>query len=370
MNVAIPKDEGEVVEIIKASDRLCIVGGDSKPGVRSRREHSTRLALHGLEGIIEYEPTEYTLTARSGTKLSDIARALAANGQYLPFDPPFVDDGATLGGALASGLSGPGRVRYGGARDFVLGLRFVDGSGNVVRGGGKVVKNAAGFDLPKLFVGSCGYLGAVLEWTVKVFPHPPATRSYLAVFENFEKAKAALIALSRSPLDIDALDLGSESREPTLGSAVLRVRFAGEQESIRRQMTAVNRLIGPNVRELSSDESKGWDRLVDPSWHFPEETLLKVPTTVNSMMKLVETCQERGWGWRVVGAGQAAWMSLPASVARETADRWLLELGREALVIRTRWEHGGRCGVIRRSSFGERITRALDPKGRFGGGQQ
>ena len=99
---------------------------------------------------------------------------LAEHGQYLPFDPPLAAAGATLGGTVAAGLSGPGRYRYGGVRDFVLGVRFVDGMGNLVRGGGKVVKNAAGFDFPKLMVGSLGRLGVLAELSFKVFPQPPA----------------------------------------------------------------------------------------------------------------------------------------------------------------------------------------------------
>src|SRR5439155_368623 len=133
--------------------------------------------LSRLSGIVEYEPSEFTFTALAGTPLKAIIAALAERGQYLPFDPPLADAGATLGGTIAAGLSGPGRVRFGGLRDFILGVRFVDGEGRILRMGGKVVKNAAGFDLPKFFVGSAGRFGVLAEITFKVFPRPAATRT-------------------------------------------------------------------------------------------------------------------------------------------------------------------------------------------------
>ena len=109
--------------------------------------------MTGLNGVLEYEPSEFTFTALAGTPVRDIAAILAERGQYLPFDPMLVGAGSTLGGTVASGLSGPGRFRFGGLRDFILGVRFVDGGGRLLRLGGKVVKNSAGFDVPKFFVG-------------------------------------------------------------------------------------------------------------------------------------------------------------------------------------------------------------------------
>src|SRR5436190_11409249 len=115
--------------------------------------------MRHLSGMMEYDPAEFTFTALAGTPLAVVQKELAGNGQYLPFDPPLAAQGATLGGTVAAGLSGPGRLRYGGVRDFIVGVQWVDGSGTVIRGGGKVVKNAAGFDFPKLFTGSLGRLG-------------------------------------------------------------------------------------------------------------------------------------------------------------------------------------------------------------------
>ena len=150
-------------------------GGGTKPALSRLPEGVVRLDLRGLSGMVEYEPGMNShSTALAGTPLSVIKAELAKHGQYLPFDPPLAAEGATLGGTVAAGLSGPGRLRYGGVRDFIVGVQWVDGSGELIRGGGKVVKNAAGFDFPKLFTGSMGRLGVLVEMTFKVFPAPAA----------------------------------------------------------------------------------------------------------------------------------------------------------------------------------------------------
>ena len=166
------------------------------------------LDLSRLSGVLEYEPGEFTFTALAGTPLASVDSLLAEHGQYLPFDPPLAERGATLGGTVAAGLSGPGRYRYGGVRDFILGVRFVDGAGALVRGGGKVVKNAAGFDLPKLMVGSLGQLGVLVELTLQSLPaaggHADAcTPSSPAWRRRWRRCTA----LYTAPLDVDALDL-------------------------------------------------------------------------------------------------------------------------------------------------------------------
>src|SRR5207249_11250784 len=146
----------------------------------------------GLRGISEYDPSECTFAALAGTPVREIAAALAERGQYLPFDPVLSEAGATLGGTVAAGLSGPGRFRFGGLRDFILGVRFVDGAGRLLRMGGKVVKNAAGFDLPKFFVGSLGRFGVLAEMTFKVFPRP-ASALTLRLAANGSEATARML---------------------------------------------------------------------------------------------------------------------------------------------------------------------------------
>ncbi len=128
-------------------------------------------------GIIAYEPTELVITARSGTPLAEIDAALAEHNQMLAFEPPYFGTGATIGGVVAAGLSGPRRQAVGSVRDFVLGAVLMDGKGDVLHFGGQVMKNVAGYDVSRLLAGSMGTLGLILEVSIKVLPRPFAETS-------------------------------------------------------------------------------------------------------------------------------------------------------------------------------------------------
>ncbi len=130
------------------------------------------LSLRGHSGIIDYQPRELVIRARAGTPLAEIERALAEHRQMLAFEPPAFGDAATLGGAIACGLSGPRRPWVGSARDFVLGARIVNGRGDLLRFGGEVMKNVAGYDVSRLMVAAFGTLGVILDISLKVLPRP------------------------------------------------------------------------------------------------------------------------------------------------------------------------------------------------------
>ena len=130
------------------------------------------LDTRSYTGIVDYEPTELVITARAGTPLAEIEAALAERNQMLAFEPPHFGAGATFGGAIASGLSGPRRATSGAVRDFVLGAVLMDGRGQVLTFGGQVMKNVAGYDVSRLLAGSLGTLGLLLQISVKVLPRP------------------------------------------------------------------------------------------------------------------------------------------------------------------------------------------------------
>lgn len=150
---------------------LNIIGGGSK----SFYGHPTlgeTLAIAGHSGIIAYEPTELVLTARTGTALAELETALNEKGQLFAFEPPHFGVESTLGGMVASGLSGPRRPYAGSVRDSVLGIKMINGKGEILSFGGQVMKNVAGFDLSRLMVGALGTLGVLLEVSFKVLPRP------------------------------------------------------------------------------------------------------------------------------------------------------------------------------------------------------
>jgi glycolate oxidase FAD binding subunit len=130
------------------------------------------LDISGHRGILSYEPKELVITARGGTPLKEIEAALAEQGQMLPFEPPYFGDNATLAGTIAAGLSGPRRAYTGSARDFVLGVRLLNGKGEILRFGGEVMKNVAGYDISRLMSGAMGTLGVILDVSLKVLPLP------------------------------------------------------------------------------------------------------------------------------------------------------------------------------------------------------
>ena len=168
---------GELQEqVVKAySDRtpLAISAGCSKTFYGNEVE-GAKLDLGAHTGIIDYRASELVITARSGTKLSDIESALAEQDQQLAFEPPRHTADSTIGGVIACGLSGPARAFHGAARDFVLGTKIINGKGEVLRFGGQVMKNVAGYDVSRLMVGAQGTLGVLLEVSLKVLPRADA----------------------------------------------------------------------------------------------------------------------------------------------------------------------------------------------------
>ncbi len=151
-------------------------------------EEATSIDLTPHHGIVEYDPAELVLVARAGTPLHEVERVLAANQQMLGFEPPYIPSGATLGGAVAAGLAGPRRPYAGGVRDFILGIKFINGQGHIIESGGKVMKNVAGFDLFRPMAGSMGTLGVILEVSLRVIPQPE--RETTLVIEEADEVTA------------------------------------------------------------------------------------------------------------------------------------------------------------------------------------
>lgn len=160
------------------------------------------LDMRGYAGIVAYEPSELVIAVRAGTALAEVETTLAAHRQFLPFEPPSFD-GATVGGAVASGLSGPRRATSGALRDHVLGVTLLDGEGRLLEFGGRVIKNVAGYDVSRLIAGSLGTLGLILEVALKVLPRPAAETTLRFELPQ-DKALEAMNAWAGQPLPISA----------------------------------------------------------------------------------------------------------------------------------------------------------------------
>jgi len=180
---------------------LCIIGGGTKASYGRRVEAVQSLSTTSHHGIVHYDPVELVATVRAGTRLRDLEQALADNGQRLAFEPPHFGDNATVGGMVAAGLSGPRRPWVGAVRDFVLGVRVITFEGKLLRFGGEVMKNVAGYDLSRLMVGAQGTLGVLTEISFKVLPLPQA-QACLRLELPPAEALDRLTAWGREPLPI------------------------------------------------------------------------------------------------------------------------------------------------------------------------
>ncbi len=224
------------------------------------------LGLGRLNRLVEHEPGDLTATAEAGTTVAALQAALRARGQWLSLDPPDADR-ATLGGVMAANAWGPRRHLYGTARDLVIGMTVVMADGTVVRAGGKVVKNVAGYDLPKLFVGSYGTLGILVDVTVKLRPLPAEERLVGVRFERLKDAAAAARAVMASDVIPNALELldaeAARALAPAFaGGPTLVVGFDGLGEQVDWQCGELQALVGPlgggGVQAMAAD---AWTRL-------------------------------------------------------------------------------------------------------------
>ncbi|HET7203431.1 MAG TPA: glycolate oxidase subunit GlcE [Steroidobacteraceae bacterium] len=181
---------------------LRIVGGDTKR-FYGRPVAGEPLEVAGHAGVLNYDPAELVVTVRAGTRLRDLQDLLHRDGQRLPFEPPAFGAAATVGGTVAAGLAGPARVARGAVRDFVLGAKLLTGDGRVLRFGGEVMKNVAGYDVSRLLAGSLGILGVILEVSLKVLPSPAGTRTLRGTIAA-DEAIAFLASSTREGMPVTA----------------------------------------------------------------------------------------------------------------------------------------------------------------------
>lgn len=210
-----------VAEALADKTPLNIRGGGSK-AFYGRTDCGAPLALSEHRGIVNYHPSEWVVTARAGTLLSDLEQTLAEHGQMLAFEPPHFGAAATLGGTIACGFSGPRRPFSGSARDAVLGCKIINGKAEILNFGGEVIKNVAGFDVSRLMVGALGTLGVLLEVSLKVLPRPETERSCRLELP-LRAALDKMSALASGPLPISGLSYDGQT---------LQVRLSGAESAV------------------------------------------------------------------------------------------------------------------------------------------
>ncbi|HTL17957.1 MAG TPA: FAD-binding protein [Patescibacteria group bacterium] len=350
----VPSSVAELVDAVRSCPRLLAVGAGTKP--RLSAPDVTKVNTSQLRGMVEYEPSEFTFTARAGTAVREVADLLAERGQFLPFDPLWIEAGSTLGGTVAAGLSGPGRLRFGGLRDFILGARFVDGSGRYLRVGGNVVKNAAGFDLPKFFVGSLGRFGILTELTFKVFPAAQSNLTVKLAAANMESASGLLMELGRSRWEPQCLDI-------LPGASDVYARLAGPSDALGDM--AKDLLSRYRGRQLTTPEAQQvWSDLREFKWAHDQGVLIKVvlpPLVLPELTRALETIDDSRM--HVSSGGNMVFISLAAGKQSVSLSDFLRRLSLPAMTLKGEaplW-----CGNHSHWEIAEAVKLALDPENRF-----
>lgn len=237
---------------------LRIVGAGTWLDAGRPVESSETLSLAGDAGVVEYTPGDLTLTARAGTTLREIRETVGAHGQWLALDPFGTDDG-TIGATIATASAGPLATRFGAPRDLALGLEFVNGRGTAIRGGGRVVKNVAGFDLTRLLTGSWGTLGVITEVTVRLHARPEVDVSLVVpasvTRQGVVRMRAATKRWPFVPLACEIVSDALGQKIGVGGSAIL-LRLGGNGESVAAQRQSIAEL--GDAREIDPDV---WSRL-------------------------------------------------------------------------------------------------------------
>lgn len=367
----IPNSESDAAYVIRNAafegKNLALCGGNTRSGFGNAVEASETISSRGLSGIVDYEPAEMVMTVRAGTPVAEIEAALAANRQMMAFEPMDhrgimgTSGEPTIGGIFAANVSGPRRFVSGAARDSLLGIRFINGKGEPIRAGGRVMKNVTGLDLAKLLAGSQGTLGFLTEVTFRVLPVPPVVETIVISGLDDTTAAKAMAAAMALPVEVSgAAHLPQTVRHrfidgglPEGEATVLRLEGLAASVSVRAQkLTAIMEAFGP-VSRLGMEESrKLWQEIRDvhPYADGTSKPLWRVSVAPSAGHQLVAALRlEAGidafYDWQ----GGLVWMRMEADPEAEMLRRYIRALG------------GGHATLVRASDAARAETPAFEP---------
>ncbi|MCZ6605342.1 MAG: glycolate oxidase subunit GlcE [Alphaproteobacteria bacterium] len=403
-----PADDGELIELVRwaasAETPLELVGGGSKRNLGRPLGNAHTIDMTDFSGITLYEPDELVLSARANTKLADIEAALEAENQYLAFEPghlgaalsPEPDDAPvpTLGGVVATGLSGPRRIQAGAVRDHVLGIASVTGRAEAVKTGGRVVKNVTGYDLSKLLTGSFGTLAAMTDITLKVLPAPEKARTVLIFGLSDTAASAAMTSALMSPHGITgAAHLPQRAAErshigyvKSAATGATAIRVEGFGPSVEARCAALKDSLGKfgPIEQLRTKNTRLlWNEIRDLALiREPQKNLLwRISLAPRSGAAFVDAALGRFDGHAVYDwGGGLVWLSLdPSGLDGESSAAALRALiaqhgGGHATLIRAPASMRAAVPVFEPqdpalAALTRRVKESFDPTGIFGPGR-
>ncbi|MFZ5814509.1 MAG: FAD-binding oxidoreductase [Bacillota bacterium] len=294
--VARPGSEAEVSAVLKlaASLGMAVVpwgAGSSQDLGHPPERVDLVLSLERLNQVVEYVPADMTITVQAGMRLAELQALTASQGQTLPLDPPRAGR-KTIGGLVATALAGPRRMAYGGVRDLLLGSRVALADGRVIKTGGRVVKNVAGYDMNKLLCGSLGTLGVVTEATFKLRPLPAQSRTLVAGFPDLASALAAGEAVLNSellPAALVVLAAGAARRLELPGRATLAVLLEETPENVAYQAARLPALTGVDVDLLDEGEAAAlWGAVTNFGDRFGAAYQIRVNTVIADLERCLQ----------------------------------------------------------------------------------
>ncbi|MEE9213801.1 MAG: FAD-binding oxidoreductase [Thermodesulfobacteriota bacterium] len=276
--VVTPSSETEISEIIKLCNleslAVSAFGSMTKKSIGNiPKRLDIALSTLKLNKLINHQPDDMIVTTEPGLSLKKLQNRLKTKEQFLPIDPPHVNKGATIGGIISTNDSGPCRVRYGTARELLIGIKAVRSDGKIIKGGSKVVKNVAGYDLPKLFVGSIGTLGILTETTFRVSPVPEASETIILGIPELESISNTVKLLIKSNFVFSRFEIINPSLANKIipeckidlpnENYLISINIENVEKAVRDQADNISKLISKNIKAVSITEKK----LEDSFWY-------------------------------------------------------------------------------------------------------
>ncbi|MEO9821959.1 MAG: FAD-binding protein [Paracoccaceae bacterium] len=351
-------DEAGLSEVIRSANAPLRIQGGGTRGL-GRASEGALVDMSSFSGITLHEPGALTLVAKAGTPVSEIEDVLAKEGQRLAFEPYFLNAGtSTIGGVMATNASGPRRIQAGAARDFLLGVRFVDGSGDIVKNGGRVMKNVTGYDLVKLMGGSWGTLGVLTEVSLKVLPVPETEGCLILHGLSAEQAVKVMSSALGSPFEVSGAAHLPENQQTWL-------RVEGFDVQVKHRLTQLTERL-KSFGEITTDISADWTTIRDAETLGTDGDLWRISVKPSDAPRVAQAFPE-GSKWFMDWGGGLIWASVPAGQSARPA---LAQLGGHATLMRAAPETHKALGTFQPELPGVAALTAglrakFDPRGIF-----
>lgn len=384
-NLIAPTNEAGIIAAVEAAraarEPLAIEGQGSKRGLLRPIQAARGLSTKALSGITLYRPAELIISARAGTPLAEMEAVLAEKGQQLIAESPYLNAifgtsaPPSIGGVVAANLSGPRRITWGAMRDHVMGLRFINGAGEAIRSGGRVLKNVTGLDLCKLLTGSYGTLGVITEVTLKVLPAPEATATLLIETPDIASAIAALSAGLGSPFGVSGA-----AALPATDHVIAALRLEDFAASVAYRMDRLRALLGSFgvQRVMQEGESRHfWRgvREVEPLQAMPNDAIWRVSVRPSAGAQIAAAAHAIGGRVMLDWGGGLVWITASPSMANHVAISGAARMqGGVAMLFRAPETLRLAAPVLPEDAapiarISARVKEALDPGGLFNPGQ-